>query len=123
MDKKKRVLIVEDNELNLKLFQDLLQAHGCETMEVRDGREAVKAIAQERPDLVIMDIQLPHISGMEIIRQVKADSELKNIPIVAVTAFAMHEDEKRILSTGCEGYIAKPISIDSFLKATQKFLV
>src|SRR5437879_11590487 len=85
----KRVLIVEDNELNMKLFNDLLQAHGYNTLQTKDGREVMKIARQNRPDLILMDIQLPEISGLEITKMLKADDELCHIPVVAVTAFAM----------------------------------
>jgi len=118
----RKVLIVEDNDLNLKLFKDLLEAHGFLTVETRDGRLAVGMAKQEKPDLIIMDIQLPHMSGIEIIELLKADKKLKHIPIIAVTAFAMKGDEERILETGCEAYLPKPISIDSFLKAIKDYI-
>ena len=118
----KKVLVVEDNELNLKLFQDLLEAHGYDTVKTQDGSLAYDLIKQEKPDLIIMDIQLPQISGLDIIAQVKADSDLKDIPVIAVTAFAMRGDEEKIMDSGCEGYLAKPIAIDSFVKTVSKHL-
>ena len=119
---KKKILIVEDNDLNLKLFKDLLDAHKYETVETSDGNEAQPMAEKEKPDLIIMDIQLPNISGIDIIRNLKADKKLKAIPIVAVTAFAMQEDDERILEAGCEAYLAKPISIDEFVDVINKFL-
>lgn len=118
----KTILIVEDNDLNMKLFNDLLQAHGYETMQTKDGREVVGIVRQKRPDLILMDIQLPEISGLEVTRMLKDDPELKSIPVIAVTAFAMKGDEEKIREGGCEGYIAKPISVVSFLQTVQKFL-
>lgn len=118
----KTILIVEDNELNMKLFNDLLQAHGYNTVQTMDGRDAVMLARDHRPDLILMDIQLPEISGLEITRMLKADSELKRIPVVAVTAFAMKGDEEKIREGGCEGYIAKPISIPTFLDTVSRFL-
>ncbi len=122
MDTKKKILIVEDNDLNLKLFRDLLSAHGYETMETKEGLEAVSLAYSFRPDLILMDIQLPEISGLDVTQKIKASSELKHIPIVAVTAFAMKDDEEKILRAGCQAYISKPISIGPFLHTVRKFL-
>lgn len=118
----KRILIVEDNELNLKLFRDLLSANGFDTLETKDGVEAVSLTRNMRPDLILMDIQLPEISGLDITQKIKADPELKHIPIIAVTAFAMKDDEEKILAAGCEAYISKPISIEHFLNTVKQFL-
>ena len=119
---KKRILIVEDNDLNLKLFRDLLGAHGYETIETKDGHDALGLAKEHQPDLIIMDIQLPEISGLDVTKQIKADLEVSNIPVVAVTAFAMRDDEEKILRAGCEAYISKPISIGPFLHTIEKFL-
>jgi two-component system, cell cycle response regulator DivK len=118
----KKVLIVEDNELNMKLFRDLIEACGHEILETRDGIEALKIAREHRPDLILMDIQLPEVSGLEITRWLKEDDELRAIPVVAVTAFAMKGDEEKIRSGGCEAYIAKPISISNFLETIGRFL-
>ena len=118
----KTVLIVEDNELNMKLFNDLLQAHGYHTVQTMDGREVLKLAREKRPDLILMDIQLPEISGLEVTKLLKADDELKSIPVIAVTAFAMKGDEEKIRDGGCEGYLAKPISVPIFLETISKFL-
>ncbi len=118
----KTILIVEDNELNMKLFNDLLQAHGYETVQTKDGRDAVSLTREHKPDLILMDIQLPEISGLEITKQLKADEDLRHIPVIAVTAFAMKGDEEKIREGGCEGYIAKPISVPDFLETLAKFL-
>lgn len=118
----KTILIVEDNDLNMKLFNDLLQAHGYETLQTMDGRDVMKLAREHRPDLIIMDIQLPEISGLEVTKMLKADEELKDIPVIAVTAFAMKGDEEKIREGGCEGYIAKPISVPTFLETVAKFL-
>jgi two-component system, cell cycle response regulator DivK len=118
----KKILIVEDNELNMKLFNDLLQAHGYETIQTMDGREVLQLARDHGPDLIIMDIQLPEISGLEVTKMLKADDRLKGIPVVAVTAFAMKGDEEKIREGGCEGYIAKPISVPSFLETIARFL-
>lgn len=118
----KKILIVEDNELNLKLFRDLLGAHGYDITETKEGLEAVDLTRSVRPDLILMDIQLPEISGLDITRKIKADPDLADIPIVAVTAFAMKDDEEKILSAGCQAYISKPISIGPFLSTVKRFL-
>lgn len=118
----KKILIVEDNELNLKLFRDLLGAHGFETFETKDGLNVPSLTREIKPDLILMDIQLPEISGFDITRNLKAEEDLKHIPVIAVTAFAMKDDEERILNAGCEAYISKPISIMPFLQTVEKFL-
>jgi two-component system cell cycle response regulator DivK len=114
LDVAKRVLVVEDNELNLKLFCDLLRAHGFEVEPVKDGREAVSRARAFAPDLVVMDIQMPHVTGDEIIRQMKADSQLRAIPIMAVTAYAGRDDEERIRAAGANAYVSKPIGLVRF---------
>ncbi len=118
----KTILIVEDNELNMKLFNDLLQAHGYETLQTKDGREAMEMTEKHHPDLILMDIQLPKISGLEITRQIKQKDDLKSIPVIAVTAFAMKGDEEKIMEGGCDGYISKPISVPTFLETVAGFL-
>jgi len=118
----RKVLIVEDNDLNMKLFNDLLEAHGYTTFQTKDGREALSIARTHRPDLILMDIQLPEVSGLEITKRLKADQELRSIPVVAVTAFAMKGDEEKIRQGGCEGYIAKPISIAGFIKVVEHHL-
>ncbi len=117
-----KILVVEDNELNLKLFCDLLRAHGYEAEPVRDGREAVERTRAFGPDLIIMDIQMPHVSGLELIEQLKADEELKAIPVMAVTAYAAKGDEERIRDAGAEGYVSKPISVMKFVEAVGALL-
>jgi len=119
---KKRILIVEDNDLNLKLFRDLLMAHGYDTIETKEGLEAITLTKSEHPDLILMDIQLPEISGLDVTRRLKSDEDIRSIPIIAVTAFAMKDDEEKILSAGCEAYISKPISIVPFLNTVRRFL-
>ena len=118
----KTVLIVEDNELNMKLFRDLLEAHGYHTLEARTGPEALKLADKHRPDLILMDIQLPEFSGLEVTQKIKENEELVDIPVIAVTAFAMKGDEERIRKGGCEDYIAKPISVVSFLEKVKRYL-
>jgi two-component system, cell cycle response regulator DivK len=118
----KTVLIVEDNELNMKLFNDLLEAHGYFTLQTKDGVEALRMARTHRPDLILMDIQLPEVSGLEVTKWLKEDEDLRSIPIIAVTAFAMKGDEQKIRDGGCEAYIAKPISVASFMSTVERFL-
>jgi two-component system, cell cycle response regulator DivK len=118
----KTVLIVEDNELNMKLFHDLLDAHGYRTLQTRTGMEALKLAREHRPDLILMDIQLPEVSGLEVTKWLKDDDELREIPVIAVTAFAMKGDEARIRQGGCEADISKPISVVTFLAAVRRYL-
>jgi two-component system cell cycle response regulator DivK len=118
----KKVLIVEDNPLNMKLFNDLLEANGYTIVGTNDGRGVLDLAREEQPDLILMDIHLPEISGMEVTAQLKQDEELKKIPVVAVTAFAMKGDEEKIREGGCEDYIAKPISVNGFLDVVKKHL-
>jgi two-component system cell cycle response regulator DivK len=117
-----KILVVEDNELNLKLFCDLLRAHGYDAEPVRDGREAVARARSFAPDLVVMDIQMPWITGLELIEQMKGDDELKRTPIMAVTAYAAKGDEERIREAGAEGYVSKPISLMRFIEAVRGLL-
>ena len=118
----KKVLIVEDNELNMKLFHDLLEAHGYATVMTRDGREALELARAETPDLILMDIQLPEVSGLEVTSWIKSDPRTAEIPVIAVTAFAMRGDEERIRAGGCEDYMAKPISVSSFIEKVKTYL-
>jgi len=118
----KRVLVVEDNELNLKLFCDLLRAHEFVAEPVRDGREAVERARDVQPDLVIMDIQMPHVTGYELILELKADEGLRHIPIMAVTAYSGREDEERIRGAGADAYVSKPISLARFMDAVGALL-
>jgi two-component system cell cycle response regulator DivK len=115
-------MIVEDNELNLKLFCDLLRAHGFEVEPVRDGREALERAREFEPELVIMDIQMPHISGLELIEQMKQEEALAPVPVLAVTAYAAKGDEERIRDAGAEGYVSKPISVMKFVEAVRALL-
>lgn len=118
----KTVLVVEDNDLNMKLFHDLLEAHGYNILQTKDGMEALRLARKHQPDLILMDIQLPEVSGLEVTKWIKEDDTLKSIPVVAVTAFAMKGDEEKIREGGCEAYIAKPISVTSFLQTVERFL-
>jgi two-component system cell cycle response regulator DivK len=118
----KTVMIVEDNELNMKLFHDLLVANGYETIQTRSGLEALELAKTHKPDLILMDIQLPEVSGLDVTKWIKDDDEVRHIPVVAVTAFAMKGDEERIRAGGCEAYISKPISVATFLDTVKEFL-
>jgi two-component system, cell cycle response regulator DivK len=119
---KKTVLIVEDNELNMKLFNDLLEAHGYITVQTKSGVEAVGLARQYKPQLILMDIQLPEVSGLQVTQWLKDDPDLAHIPVVAITAFAMKGDEEKILQGGCEAYLSKPISVVKFLETVRKFI-
>ncbi len=118
----KTVLIVEDNELNMKLFRDLLEAHGIATIETRNGMEVLEIARTKKPDLILMDIQLPEVSGLDVTKWLKSDEALKSIPVIAVTAFAMKGDEEKIRQGGCEDYISKPISVSRFVEVIQTYL-
>ncbi len=118
----KTVLIVEDNELNMKLFHDLLEAHGYGTIQTRNGLEAIELAREHRPDLILMDIQLPEVSGLEVTKWIKEDDDLRLIPVIAVTAFAMKGDEERIRQGGCEAYISKPISVARFIETVRSYI-
>ena len=118
----KRVLVVEDNALNLKLFCYLLKAHGFAVEPVDDGREVIEKARSFVPNMIVMDIQLPHVSGLELIEQIKSDPQLKSIPIMAVTAYAGKGDEDRIRSAGAESYVSKPISVAKFVESVQALL-
>ncbi|MGE0847094.1 MAG: response regulator [Flavobacteriaceae bacterium] len=115
-------MIVEDNELNMKLFHDLLEANGYDTVETRNGIEALDLARKHRPDLILMDIQLPEVSGLEVTKWLKEDDDLCAIPVVAVTAFAMKGDEERIREGGCEAYISKPISVGRFIETVKQYV-
>lgn len=118
----KTVLVVEDNELNMKLFHDLLEANGYDTIQTRNGLEAIDLARSRRPDLILMDIQLPEVSGLEVTKWIKEDDDLRSIPIIAVTAFAMKGDEERIRQGGCEAYLSKPISVAKFIETVKAYL-
>jgi two-component system, cell cycle response regulator DivK len=118
----KQVMIVEDNELNMKLFRDLIEASGYTTIQTRNGMEALDLARKHRPDLILMDIQLPEVSGLEVTKWLKEDDELHVIPVIAVTAFAMKGDEERIRQGGCEAYVSKPISVPKFIETIKTYL-
>jgi two-component system cell cycle response regulator DivK len=120
--RRKTILVVEDNELNMRLFHDLLKAHGYNILKAHDGLEGLQMARTHRPDLILMDIQLPEVSGLEVTKWLKEDDQLRKIPVVAVTAFAMKGDEERIREGGCEAYISKPISVSMFLDTVRQFI-
>lgn len=119
---KKTVLIVEDNELNMKLFHDLLDVQGYRVLMADNGTDALDLARDELPDLILMDIQLPEKSGLDVTREIKADQNIAHIPVIAITAFAMKTDEQRIRDGGCEDYLAKPISVPIFLDKVKRYL-
>ena len=118
----KTVLVVEDNELNMKLFHDLLEANGYNIVQTRSGLEAIDLAREHRPDLILMDIQLPEVSGLEVTKWIKEDDDLRSIPVIAVTAFAMKGDEERIRQGGCEAYLSKPISVAKFIETVKRHI-
>ena len=118
----KTVMIVEDNDLNMKLFTDLLEIHSIITIPVSDGKKAVEAALENKPDLILMDIQLPEISGLDITKELKTLDDVKHIPVIAITAFAMKDDEQKMRDGGCEDYISKPISVTTFIEKIQQYL-
>lgn len=117
-----RILVVEDNALNIKLFCDLLNAHGHETEPVTDSREALDAARKFKPDLVITDIQLPYVTGIELMELLRADEELKDVPIMAVTAYSAAGDDERIRAAGAQAYVSKPISVMRFAETVDQLL-
>ena len=118
----KTVMIVEDNELNMKLFHDLIESRGYSIIQTRNGLEALDLAKQHHPDLILMDIQLPEVSGLVVSQWLKENDDTANIPIIAITAFAMKGDEERILNAGCDGYISKPISVPHFLATIEEYI-
>ena len=118
-----KVLVVEDNALNMKLFQDLLIIKHCDVIQSREGRDAVELALSEKPDLILMDMQLGGLSGMDLIKLLKTHTETAHIPIIAITAFAMKQDEINIMQSGCDMYIAKPVSINQFFEAVEKYII
>ena len=119
---RKTVLIVEDNELNMRLFHDIMEMQGYNILQTTNGMDALILTRRHRPNLIVMDIQLPEVSGLEVTKWIKEDDNLRSTPIIAVTAFALKGDEGRIMESGCEAYLAKPISIDHFLETVENFM-
>lgn len=120
--RQKTILIVEDNELNLKLLNDILEFHRYTTLVTGNGAEALRLVRQHHPDLILLDIQLPDISGTEVAHRLKADEQARTIPIIAVTAFALPGDRTRILESGCDDYVSKPFNIRNFLALVERYI-
>ena len=118
----KTIMIVEDNELNMKLFNDLIESRGYATIQTRNGMDALGLAKTHLPDLILIDIQLPEVSGLVVSQWLKESDETSSIPVIAVTAFAMKGDEERILQSGCDGYIPKPISVHHFLETIERYI-
>ncbi len=116
----KTVLVVEDNDASMMLFHDVLEAHGYNVLQATDGMEGWRMAREHRPDLILMDIQLPDVSGLEVTKRLKADETLKSIPVIAITAFATAGDEEKIWEGGCDAYIVKPISLSNFLQTAER---
>jgi len=117
-----RVLVVEDNEMNMQLFEYLLEESGFVILKATSGEDALKMVDEEVPDLILMDIHLPGMDGLSVVRELKSDARLQNIPILALTAHAMRGDKDRFLQAGCDGYISKPIDIKTFIPSIQKYI-
>jgi two-component system, cell cycle response regulator DivK len=118
----KRILIVEDNKTDVRLLKDILESRGYETLQAEDGLEAINLVFARLPDLILMDIQLPEISRLQVTRRLRGDDRSRRIPIVAVAAFAMGWHEREALASGCDAYISKPISVLGFLNTVESFL-
>ncbi len=116
----KTVLVVEDNDGNMRLLHDVLEADGYNVLQAKDGMEGWRLAREHRPDLILMDIRLPGVSGLEVTKRLKDDEILKSIPVIAVTAFAREGDEEKFLEGGCDAYIAKPISLPDFLQTVER---
>ena len=121
-DHPKRILIVEDNDTDVRLLKDILETRGYNILQTRDGLEAIELAVVNLPDLILMDIQLPDMSGLEVTRRLRGDDRSRRIPIIAVTAFAMGWHEREALDSGCDAYISKPISMLGFLRTVESFL-
>ncbi len=118
----KVVLVIEDNPQTMMFMRDLLEASGYNVLQAKDGMQGWELAREHRPDLILMDIQLPDVSGLEVTRWLKNDEDLKSIPVIAITAFAMESDEEKFLENGCDAYISKPISIPHFLQTVEHFV-
>ena len=119
----KRILVIEDNEINMKLVRTLLKIGGYRVLEVRDAETGIEVARRDKPDLILMDIQLPAMDGLEATRLIKRDPEIQHIPVIALTSYAMQGDEKKALEAGCSGYISKPIDTRSFLEILPEFFL
>jgi len=117
-----KILVVEDNEMNMQLFEYLLEESGFEIVKATTGEEALKLATGAKPDLILMDIHLPGMDGLSVVRELKANGDMDNVPILALTAHAMRGDKDRFLQAGCDGYISKPIDVKTFIPSIQQFL-
>jgi CheY-like chemotaxis protein len=117
-----RILVVEDNEMNMQLFEYLLEESGFEIVKATSGEEALRLAGEANPDLILMDIHLPGMDGLSVVRELKSGGKLTGVPILALTAHAMRGDRDRFLQAGCDGYISKPIDVKTFIPSIQKFL-
>ena len=117
-----KILVVEDNEMNMQLFEYLLEESGFEIVKATTGEEALKLATASKPDLILMDIHLPGMDGLSVVRELKANGDMDNVPILALTAHAMRGDKDRFLQAGCDGYISKPIDVKTFIPSIQQFL-
>ncbi|MEB2310078.1 MAG: response regulator [Candidatus Brocadiaceae bacterium] len=118
----KNVMVVEDNEKNRKLMRVVLKSKGYAVIEAATGEEALNLLKNQKPNIILMDIQLPGIDGLTLIKQIKADAMTKEIPIIAVTAYAMKGDEQKILETGCDAYVSKPINTQELPLIIEKYI-
>jgi two-component system, cell cycle response regulator DivK len=116
-----QVLVVEDNERNMRLFRDVLQASGYRTLEATTGERAVELVFEHRPDLVLMDIQLPDIDGVQALERLRADDRFASVPVLALTAQAMEGDRERFLAAGFDGYLSKPVDIPDFVATVKRY--
>lgn len=119
---KKKILVVEDNEKNMRLMKMALRAKGYHTIEANDGEQGLEMTFQEKPDLIVMDMQLPKMNGLEVTRHVKEKLDFEHIPIIALTAYAMEGDREKFLQSGCDDYLAKPIDIREFLNMVERMI-
>jgi len=117
-----RILVVEDNEMNMQLFEYLLEESGFEIVKATTGEEALSLARESKPDLILMDIHLPGMDGLSVVRELKAGGDMEGVPILALTAHAMRGDKDRFLQAGCDGYISKPIDVKTFIPSIQQFL-
>ena len=118
----KTILIVEDNDVNMRLFTDILEMHAHTVLQATDGPKGLAIAREHRPDLILMDVQLPGMSGLDVTTELKRDAALRHIPVVALTAFAMKGDEERIRQAGCDGYLSKPIRLPAFLETVRRYI-
>ena len=118
----KRILVVDDNGANIHLVRFILEKHGFEAIEARNGTEGVESAIRETPDLLLLDVQLPDIDGLEVVKRIRASEVDGSIPIIALTSYAMPGDREKMLAAGCDGYIAKPIDVKTFIQEIERYL-